>query len=137
METLEKAKLIIAELIDLITSGRHYKTQNPYGRTEIKRALLFLKAFPDTLKRETFRSLKTELMAEFPWLDERYFDTYYSDLYVFYDERIYNYLKDNYQFFDNIRIDFSNIPGQSWKDKRILIIPFANSVYWEQKGKGL
>ena len=30
----------LAGLIDLITSGRHYKTQNPYTRPEVKAALI-------------------------------------------------------------------------------------------------
>jgi hypothetical protein len=58
-------------------------------------------------------------------LDESMFSNWSSDLYILYTPEVEKYLKDNYKFYSNVRLSYSNVKGQSWYVKRFFDIPFA------------
>lgn len=70
------------------------------------------------------KTLKQELKENCSLIDSD-FDRHETDLYVRKTEQVYNYLKNNYQFFRNIKQFNSQIDNKIWLD-----IPFAA---WDEK----
>lgn len=57
------------------------------------------------------------------------FSNYCSDLYLLHTPEREKWLKENYQFWCNVRIERSNVDGQEWHGKRFFNIPFAYTEY--------
>jgi len=88
--------------------------------------------------------LKRELLNDAGLgLVESDFDSHYSDLYVRAKPGVLAWLRDNYEFYGNVRT-FVPEPGTSWNPDPnplyspvALDIPFANNAYFESKVAGL
>lgn len=70
-------------------------------------------------------SLEDQLLAAGLGLSEDDFATYCSDLYVRYQPNVMDWLRVNYESFDNVTTFRSNID-----DELNIEIPFANEDYW-------
>lgn len=66
-------------------------------------------------------SLENQMKIELELSDD-HFDHYATDLYVLHSTKIYDWLKKNYQFFNQIRAFYSQIDAKLWLD-----IPFAGN----------
>jgi len=108
-----------------------------YGITDCiinkERFVLGFKTFPcgsgedHTLTGEQYKTCLNEF---FPGLKERiqfalnipenHFDNHKTDLYIMFSESVNNWLKDNYEYYNNITRFISRIDGNIW-----LEIPFA------------
>jgi len=71
--------------------------------------------------------VKKELQKRFNLTDE-HFDTHESDLYVKANLDIKEWLKANYEHYENISQFVSQIDETLWFE-----IPFANTEFWEKK----
>lgn len=69
-----------------------------------------------TLKEQIKQALNTK---------EENFSNHCSNLYILYAKSIHTWLKDNYEFFNNVTVRHSNVRGQSWYGKAYIEIPFA------------
>jgi len=81
----------------------------------------------DFMKTSSKDNLKDEIKKAFPKLTEEDFSSHETDLYVRYSPELFEWLKENYDFFENIEKFKSQIDGDQWLD-----IPFAA---WEEKYK--
>jgi hypothetical protein len=69
-------------------------------------------------------NLKEQMKKELNLTDD-VFSHYATDLYVLYSKEIYNWLKQHYEFFNNIEIHTGDVNGNSWYGKLFIEIPFA------------
>lgn len=66
-------------------------------------------------------------------IPESDFSNHCSDLYLIYTPEREKWLKQNYEYWKNVRICFSNIKGQDWYGKRFFDIPFAFTEDYQGK----
>jgi hypothetical protein len=70
-------------------------------------------------------------------LTENDFDFHNSDLLILYSEKVINWLKENYEFPQNIKVDNSNVKGQPWYGKKFIEIPFAYEEYFTKRKESI
>lgn len=70
-------------------------------------------------------------------LTEKDFEVSDGDLYIRFTQEIYDLLKKNYRFFENIEVDYVDIPVHPWYKQKYIQIPFAADDEWELKNKVL
>lgn len=70
-------------------------------------------------------SINQQLIEKFPDLQK---DHHESDLYIEYTPEVWEYLKENYEFFKNCSTFFSTEDQKRWID-----IPFAFDQFWNKK----
>ena len=63
-------------------------------------------------------------------LPESMFSNHCSDLQVLGNGRVINWLKENYEFYQNVERHISNVKGQNWFGQMYLEIPFAYEEYY-------
>ena len=61
-------------------------------------------------------------------LPDDHFHNYCSDLLVLHSERVYNWLKEHYKFFVNVKVVTGNVKGSDWYGKKFIDIPFAYTL---------
>lgn len=69
--------------------------------------------------------LKGRILEAFPELTEEHFSSWASDLYVLYSPELEKWLKENYEYYVNVELSYSNVKGNPWYGKRFFDIPFA------------
>ena len=75
-----------------------------------------------TLKEKIIKALE---------IPEDNFSNSSNDLMILYSDEVMNWLKANYEFPQNIKVDTSNVKGQSWYGKRFIEIPFAYEEFYK------
>ena len=77
------------------------------------------------------KTLKEQLMEQFPDLKESDFSSYCSDLLILIDKRydVQEWIQYNYKWIKNCKVFRSNVPGQDWYGKLVMEVPFACPDY--------
>jgi hypothetical protein len=75
------------------------------------------------------KSLKAQLLRAGLGLTESDFESHCSDLYVLNKPRVYDWLKSNYDFPQNIT-KFIGAQGSNWSGQQALNIPFTYTEYF-------
>ncbi len=70
-----------------------------------------------------------KLLQEMFNIPEENMNNYCSDLHILFSEEVWKWLMDNYEFPQNIKVQLSNVKGQSWYGKQFIEIPFVYTEY--------